>query len=80
MGIHSLGRCPDARKVTPGATKRQPAPADYNEPGSIGLLDSFDETIDNANDLASVIRRRPMRLRRRQSAALTMLAVFAGSR
>jgi hypothetical protein len=34
--------------------------AHYDEPGSTGLLDSFDEAIHNADVLASVIRRRPI--------------------
>jgi hypothetical protein len=34
--------------------------ADYNEPGSAGFLDSFDEAIHNADDLASVVRWRPI--------------------
>jgi hypothetical protein len=34
--------------------------ADYDEAGSAGLLDSFDEAIRNADDLASVVRWRPI--------------------
>jgi hypothetical protein len=34
--------------------------ADYDEAGSTGLLDALDEAIRRADDLTSVVRRRPL--------------------
>jgi len=44
--------------VTPGATKRLPCSADYDEAGATSLLDTFNEAIRSADDLAGVVRRR----------------------
>ena len=60
MGIHSLGTCPDARSVTPGATKRPPAPPTTMKARSAGLLDALNEAIRSTDDLVSVVRWRPI--------------------
>ena len=54
--------------------------ADYDEAGSTSLLDAFDEAIRSADDLTSVVGRRPTGRDDgvRALDALTMLAVFAG--